>query len=233
MMIADPCVSTRVDQDLLFLKTTIWLTRGSRFNAARRLNDRVSRLRSLHAVVAGSLVVAGVYVSWASNIGGLEASALLAGIVISVSSMLQLATSATSDAFEDRDAARALHESGQKLSGLLDRLRALRSSGLAADEMRTELEAIRHAYRAIESDSLHNHQPRDYRKMMADNALPDNWGSLDLEKVDSGSHRPKRSPVVRAANWAHWYFATALTFVTMAALPIGVVILVRQALLAQ
>lgn len=206
-------------QRILYQKIAIWITRGARFNASRRLTDRVSNLGRLHAVSATTLVVTGVLVSQASSTTGEPLLGALAAASVSILGMTLLATQLSTDTYKAKSDSQRLHADGQRMSLLLDALATLLVQDPDDERALQRLDELTNQYREIESGSSANHDPRDMHYFLASKNVPHNWGAEDLARVNTGQQDTKMHQGLAIWHRVRWHIGTSLTILATISIP--------------
>lgn len=211
---------------VLSLKMTIWITRGSRFNASRRLEDRVHNIGHLHNVTAFTLVVTGVILTAATATGASPVLASMAGASIAILGVTQLAIQLSSDSCKALDLARSLHRDGQDMSPLLDQLADMLAFSEPDEDTLDLTRVIEAKYRQIESRTGGNQLPRDRNLFLAENRVPRDWAALDLDQLNQGRHEPKMFFLNAFRHRAGWHWRTLATWAATALVPASQLVLV-------
>jgi len=188
------------------LKTKIWITRGARFNAYRRLNRRSKITTYLISIYSAYVLIASFFEEQL-NAYFPEAPSTFKIILFS-SSLLILVLSVIENASRYEITAYNLHENAKKLSPLIEKLELLISTHPNnEDAIKIANEISREYYNLINS-CAENHSSTDHEKF----------------KLDHPETSPKKNKLIVLGS----YYFSSITFILTIFAPFFLIFLLNR-----
>jgi hypothetical protein len=161
-------VNSDLDTFALSLRRRIWITKGSRFNAARRLNNKYQFSLSSISILS----VYGIAIPFIQNIVSNPRCQKVNDIYNAISVILSVFTlviSLLEGAKNYQLRAEKLHSNAVELSTLNRELEYLIVSKSASPDFVKEIGNISTRYEQLIKDCPENHEPEDYTLFMVQN----------------------------------------------------------------